>query len=223
MEKKDNNKNGHNLLMTHKIHRNTLCHCDIPKCNRLFKNAPSRNVAEGREIMENAQTEAKKREGTSVKPGERLTTASESCCNTFQSIYSDASWNDPTPDEKNGFLLSLCRKSLHNCVPINIVTTLLKFLTQPQWKCQKKPTQFSFPTAVQSIEKGWFYCWHTARLGAAWSESGATRCQLHLPLGCLKSCSLACVPLLNINPLHPQALSPTPAGFLQLPDECGTQ
>lgn len=59
-------------------------------------------MAEGREIMENSQTEAEKREETSVKPGERLTTASAVVAkpDSFQNINGGASRNDLTPDEK---------------------------------------------------------------------------------------------------------------------------
>lgn len=52
--------------------------------------------------MENSQTEAEKREETSVKPGERLTTASAVVAklDSFQNINGGASRNDLTLDEK---------------------------------------------------------------------------------------------------------------------------
>lgn len=50
--------------------------------------------------MENSQTEAEKREETSVKPGEKLMTASAVGANSFQNINGGASRNDLTPDEK---------------------------------------------------------------------------------------------------------------------------
>lgn len=79
---KDKNKNGQNLLMTHKIptkklqQKRTLV-CATVILRNAAENPPSANVAEGHEIMKNSQTKAEKREETSVKPGERLMTASE--------------------------------------------------------------------------------------------------------------------------------------------------
>lgn len=73
-----------------------------------------------------------------MKPVERLTTASEAVAKPdgFQNINGVASRNGPTLDEKTCPFLSLCRKSLHSCFSINIVTKLIKFL--PQCKCQRK-------------------------------------------------------------------------------------
>lgn len=61
----------------------------------------------GREIIENSQTEAEKREETSVKPGERLTTARAAVAKPdgFQNINGGTSWNDKALDVKTRFFI----------------------------------------------------------------------------------------------------------------------
>lgn len=72
--------------------------------------------------MENSQIEAEKREETSVKPGERLTTASAAVAKPdgFQNINGGASWYDLRPDEKTRFFY--CRTVGSHCTTVFLST-----------------------------------------------------------------------------------------------------